>query len=216
MYCYGAARPVMESCTLYGNGILITGTSSLTLERSIVAFGPGAAVICEGDESSVDVKCSDIAENAGGNWTGCIGSQVGESGNISADPMFCDASIRDFTIDGQSPCSPVNSPEGCGLIGALPIACGITDVASEDATPAELRPSVSPNPVWGVAEFVFRGVGPRVLAIFDSQGRLVDRLSGSDGRWVWTPGSSAPAGVYFARLDGGGVTGEAVKFLYLR
>jgi hypothetical protein len=55
-----------------------------------------------------------------------------------------------------------------------------------------------------------------VLAIFDSQGRLVDRLTGDDGRWVWTPGLSAPAGVYFARVDGGGPVGEAVKFLRLR
>jgi hypothetical protein len=98
----------------------------------------------------------------------------------------------------------------------LPVGCGVTDVASNDAPSVELRLSVSPNPVRGVAEFAFPGVGPRLLAIFDSQGRLVDRLSTSDGRWVWTPGASAPAGVYFARLDGGGPAREAVKFLYIR
>lgn len=84
-----------------------------------------------------------------------------------------------------------------------------------DAPPAEQRLTVTPNPVHGVAEFVFPGIGPRVLAIFDSQGRLVDRLTGSDGRWVWTPGASVPAGVYFAKLDGAAAA-EAVKFLCLR
>ena len=142
--------------------------------------------------------------------------QTGSNGNISEDPLFCDALEGDYRLRLDSPCTAANSPEGCGLIGALPVGCGITNVAADDAPPAESDLSVTPNPVRGVAEFALEGVGPRVLTIFDSQGRLVDRLTGSDGRWIWTPGASAPAGVYFARLDGGGSTAEAVKFLYLR
>ena len=119
-------------------------------------------------------------------------------------------------LSGNSPCSPQNAPPGCGLIGAQPIGCETTDVAGGGVPAADGRLSVNPNPVHGLAEFALPGVGPRVLAIFDSQGRLVERLTGNDGRWAWTPGGSAPAGVYFARLDGGGPAGEAVKFLYVR
>ena len=87
---------------------------------------------------------------------------------------------------------------------------------ADEVVPVAGRLAVTPNPVRSVGEFALPSAGPRVLAIFDSQGRLVDRLSGSDGHWVWTPGATAPAGVYFARLDGGGAIGEPVKFLYLR
>ncbi len=130
--------------------------------------------------------------------------------------MFCDAGGGDFTLNAQSPCAPANSPAGCDLIGALPVGCGVTDVATDDAPPAEPRLIVTPNPVRGAAEFAFPGVGVRVLAIFNSRGRLIERLIGIDGRWAWTPGASAPAGVYFARLEGGGTARQAVKFLYLR
>ncbi len=96
----------------------------------------------------------------------------------------------------------------------MPIGCETTALAEEQVPPSGGWLSIAPNPVRGVAEFSLEGAGPRVLSIFDSQGRLVERLAGSDGRWTWTPGALT-AGVYFARLDGGGI-GETVKFLYLR
>ena len=44
------------------------------------------------------------------------------SGNMTADPMFCNRPGGDLTIDAASPCAPDNS-SGCGLIGALDVGC---------------------------------------------------------------------------------------------
>jgi predicted outer membrane repeat protein len=214
----GDGSAIIESCTLYqnvGGGVSVT-QGTLIIENTIIAFGSsGGAVSCNGD-ASANLRCCDLYANLGGDWTGCVDGQLGVNGNIFANPHFCNPAAVDFTIHSVSQCAPANSPAGCGLIGAFPVGCGVADVASGEASGVEARLSVTPNPVRGVADFAFPGVGPRVLAIFDSQGRVVDRLTGNDGRWVWTPGTSAPAGVYFARLDGGGPAGEAVKFLYLR
>lgn len=46
--------------------------------------------------------------------------------NIAADPMFCSEGSGDFTIAQESPCAPGNSPDQCGLIGALPVSCSNT------------------------------------------------------------------------------------------
>lgn len=216
---YGGGFTLIN-CTLYGNtarfeggGLFVTGGA--VIRNTVVAFSAaGGAVACWNSEAPV-LSCCDLFGNTGGDWIACVAGDLGIDGNISADPLFCDAANGDFTLNAQSPCAPANSPAGCGLIGALPVGCGVTDAAAGDAPLVELHLSVTPNPMRGGAEFAFPGVGPRVLAIFDSQGRLVDRLTGIDGRWVWQPGSSSPAGVYFARVEGGAV-GEAVKFLRLR
>ena len=52
----------------------------------------------------------------------CIADQSGVSGNLSADPLFCDRPGNDFTIDAASPCAPTLRPP-CGLIGALGVDC---------------------------------------------------------------------------------------------
>jgi hypothetical protein len=187
---------------------------SVEVEKSIIAFAPtGQAIACLG--GSVALTCTDIYANLGGNWTGCIASQLGQDGNFSSNPLFCDATSRDFTIRATSPCAPGNSPPGCGLIGALPAACGITDVA--DSPPViDQRLTVIPNPVRGTARFELGSLTQgAALNVFDSQGRLVEEIQEQDGNWTWTPDPSFPAGVYFARSEAGPVE-ATVKFLYLR
>ncbi len=97
------------------------------------------------------------------------------------------------------------------------MGCGLTDVADSPPAPNQ-RLRVIPNPVRGGARFELGSVAPATLSIFDSQGRLIEKLSRQDDHWVWTPGSAMPAGVYFARPE---AEAEAegvppVKFLYLR
>jgi hypothetical protein len=217
-----SGNPSSMSCTFYGNqsgsgSSIKVNSDTVTVEHSIIAFAPfGEAVTCAG--GVVNLTCTDIYANLGGNWTGCIASQLGQNGNFSANPLFCDATNRDFTIRAASPCAPANSPPGCGLIGALPVGCGIADVAlPEEAPSADLKLVVIPNPVRGVARFELESAGSlSKLRIFDSQGRLIEQLSSQDGRWQWTPAPSVPAGVYFARPELDVSDGQAVKFLYLR
>jgi nitrous oxidase accessory protein NosD len=210
----GQSAPHVESCTFYQNGRgldVVEGVA--TVERTIIAFSQQDAVACSG---GVAVSCCDFYANLAGNWTGCIADQQGVNGNFTESPRFCDALSGDFTLNSLSPCAPGNSPPGCGLIGAFPVACGVTGVPGNDASVVEQRLIVSPNPVRGAARFSFltaiaNGDG---LRIFDSQGRLVKSLLPSDGHWEWAPTSSVPAGIYFARTGSG--VADAVKFLVLR
>ncbi len=74
--------------------------------------------------------------NAGGDWVGCLAGQLGQDGNIDADPLFCDRGSRDFTLDGASPCAPGNAG-ACLQIGAWPVGCGTT--AAAPATWGEIK-----------------------------------------------------------------------------
>jgi len=210
----------IDHCTLYGNwtggaggGVMVeSGTASL--ENTIIAFGPdGEAVACGGGTATL--SCCDIYANIEGDWVGCIAEQVGVNDNFSANPLFCDAENRNFTIHGTSPCAPSNSPGNCGLIGALPVACGVTDVA-ESAPLVGNRLTVKPNPVCGpnAAEFSF-DVASAAVEIYDLQGRLIQMLIPEDRRAVWLPDASVPRGIYFARLRGTAVA-EVVKFAVIR
>jgi len=127
------ASPTITNCTFYGNSATEGGSVALRqgstawLEDCILALGTmGEAIWCSDDSDAV-LACSDIFGNAGGDWLGCVAGQLGTNGNISADPLFCDAENGDFTIAGQSPCAPVGAPE-CGLIGAWPVGCEVTPV----------------------------------------------------------------------------------------
>lgn len=72
---------------------------------------------CSGTASCNDVWPDSVIEGS---------DEIVRERNISSDPLFCDAPNGDFHIAYESACAPENAPEGCGLIGALPPACGMT------------------------------------------------------------------------------------------
>lgn len=110
-----------------GGGILVEGPAVAVIDRSIIAFTDyGDAVQCEG-EGSFQITCSDFYGSEGEDWPSCVAEQLGISGNMSADPLFCDVAASDFRLHGDSPCAPGASPE-CGLIGAWEVGCGLTQV----------------------------------------------------------------------------------------
>ncbi len=74
--------------------------------------------------SSPVLSCNDAWENVDGNYIG-IEDPTGTMGNISADPLFCDPPLSDYSIDAQSPCAPDHDPQ-CGLIGAYAVGCAST------------------------------------------------------------------------------------------
>lgn len=213
----------ITGCTLYRNsatsagaGLYCHGTASPTMENSIIAFSAqGEAVACDAS-SSCTLVCSDIFGNAGGDWIGCIADQFGVDGNISEDPMFCDAPQRDFTIHADSPCAPFSPPNPeCDLVGAWPVGCGAQGADEFVAAPATLMlRGAAPNPFLRATSFAF-GIpspsgGSRVhLAIYDPAGRsvrvLVDRPTAPGWHAIEWDGRDAhghrvPSGVYFSRL----------------
>lgn len=92
------------------------------VENCIVAFNEGSnAIHCflGGDAPVPSLTCCDVYGPPGGDWVGCIADQYGINGNFSEDPLFVDAGAADFHLQEDSPCTALNSPSGCGLIGAL-------------------------------------------------------------------------------------------------
>ncbi len=93
------------------------GTAS-TITRSIAFANTGSeAIYCDGGAFSV--TCSNVFGNPAGDWTGCIAGQLGVNGNISVDPMLCDAAGGDFHLSSLSPCLYAE----CGVMGALGQGC---------------------------------------------------------------------------------------------
>jgi len=139
--CYAGSSPSVTSCTFAGNysfsfgipeaggsSLYCSGGSSPTLSHCILAFGQSTqAVGCYDAESQPALECCDVYGNPEGNWVGCIADQYGISGNISADPCFCDCDNGDYTVSEESPCAPSNN--ACGeLIGALDVGCGASAI----------------------------------------------------------------------------------------
>jgi hypothetical protein len=110
-----------------GAGIAVEGPAVAVLDRTIIAFSDyGDAVKCVGEGSFV-LSCCDFYGSTGEDWPPCVADQLGVSGNISSDPLFCDLSALDLTLDAASPCAPAANPE-CGLIGAWEVGCWLTPV----------------------------------------------------------------------------------------
>jgi hypothetical protein len=186
------------------------------MHNTIIAFSiQGEAVYCQ-DTGTVQVLgCCDLFGNEGGDWVGCVAGQNGQNGNISEDPLFCDAENGDFTLHSDSPCLGENNPE-CGTMGAKGSGCGPSSDAPElDVAPSRIAlRSIHPNP--GFSAFTVAFDLPKMqevdLSVFDVSGRRVRRLvqgSHPAGRhevaWLGTDemGHQAARGIYFVSMKTG-------------
>jgi len=133
----GLANATLANCTFAANPpapptghetavIAVDYGSTSTLQNSILAFGEGGrAIECLGPDYGAALTCCNLYGNTDGDWVGCIADQYGMNGNISVDPLFCDAFFDELTVLSRSPCLPGNHPDGydCGLIGAFGEGC---------------------------------------------------------------------------------------------
>ncbi len=221
--------PVVSNCTFYSNGIdsdapnirgaaiAFASSGTAVMTHTIVAnsyvFGdvPDAgSVACLGI-AGVQVLCCNIDGTTGtGDWVGCLAAQYGVNGNISGDPLFCDAASGDFSLANTSP----SNTAACGRQGAYGVGC--TSTAVDDIAPVtrvQLHQNV-PNPFNPATMIQFdvpRAAGVR-LNIYNVSGRLVrsllDRTVGEgthETRWDGTNdrGELVGSGVYFYRLEVG-------------
>lgn len=187
--------------------------ASPTFEQVIVAYSEQGVGLWADAGSALSLSCSDVFANPGGNYGGVLVDQTGANGNISADPLFCDAAGGDYSLDGSSPCLPWNND--CELrMGAFGLGCGFTP--ADDALPAAFA-LAAPHPNPFNPKTTLRFDLPRAatvrLDIVDVQGRRVARLL--DGAMLppgqhsidWMgrddAGRSLPSGVYFARFEAG-------------
>ncbi|MCD4690159.1 right-handed parallel beta-helix repeat-containing protein [bacterium] len=146
MNCRGGS-PLLTGVTFWKNhdyAIRWSSNDALVIENSIIAKTRIGSAITESGWGSTDVTltCSDLYDNTGGDWVGCIADQYGINGNIALDALFCDPWDDDFTLHENSPCAPHVPPNSeCGLIGACPVGCG---------------PSVTQATSWGSIKAMYR------------------------------------------------------------
>jgi hypothetical protein len=164
-----------ERCTFYGNsapqgsGLSITWNSDADIENTIISFGTagGEGIYCAA-ACTATLNCCDVYGNAGGDWVGCIAGQAPPAqGNISADPLFCNAGLGDFHLRPTSPCAPANTPPGCGLIGALGVGCNQPIVCPDGSAPyttiqAAINAAVNGSEII-LCDTTFSGPGNRDL-----------------------------------------------------
>ncbi len=137
---------IVGNTALQGGGIFITDSASPELERVIVAMNSGfGGIVCEDPGSSPTFRCCNVFGNEGIEYGGQCGDPTGWNGNISLDPLFCDAQDGDYALCDTSPAAPGNHPDGedCGLIGALDVACVCAATAVEEET-------------WGAIKSMYR------------------------------------------------------------
>jgi hypothetical protein len=226
---------VFESCTLAGQSPVASGqliypevwdpygffTVTVRLNHTIVAFNAAPPTLCDpvGDpDAQFTAGCTDIFGNTGGDWVGCLAQWGGVENNLSLDPLFCGWESGWVELRGDSPCAPA-AP--CGLIGALPVGCTLSDVADDGAGGLRegLRLTASPSPAWETVRLRLSRprAGESRIAVADASGRVVRRLSGATGEFVWDTrgddGRPVAAGIYFARLETDRAVGARVIVL---
>jgi hypothetical protein len=131
---FASSRLDVEGCTIAANFsadacVEMRGAVAQNhLRNTIIAFnGPGLAVSC-GPGALVDVECADLFGNEGGDWVGCVATELGTDGNLWLDPLFCDSPNGVYSLQLHSPCAPSGSGE-CGLIGSEPVGCETVSVS---------------------------------------------------------------------------------------
>jgi len=130
----GGSSLSATGCSFAGNqnGLFLTGGSTVTLSKSIIAFSFQGPAVVSAIGSTATLDCCDVFSNEGGDWTEGLQGQDGLRGNFSADPLFCDIDQGNLMLAGNSPCLDGNHPQGtpCGLIGTLPQGCPPLSVES--------------------------------------------------------------------------------------
>jgi hypothetical protein len=128
----GDAEFILNQCTFDrcgaedGAAISSRQGAVVTMDRCIVANGPGLAFGCiAGLPNHFIVTCSDLWNNAGGNWHACGYGGPEDNGNFSADPRFCAPELGDYGVQAGSPCDPADN--ACELlVGAYEVGCEST------------------------------------------------------------------------------------------
>jgi hypothetical protein len=214
---------IVDSCTIYHNK-----------EANIIAEDLGIAqvshsIICNSPKYGFEIRdgylltcgCNDLWANATNYWG--VSDQTGLNGNMSLDPMFCDAAATNFTLHGSSPC--LDAP-GCGRMGALGEGCPVSVGEPMPSSNGLTLSQNAPNPFnpWTRITFSVSVPGEVSLLIHQIAGGLVRKLVDvwrEPGVYseVWDgkadDGRALPSGVYLYRLKAGDFV-AARKMVLLR
>lgn len=105
-----SCKALIKGCTIIncGGGVSLWNTCTSKVQNSLVAYNLLGGIYYGGTNSSL-VSCSDVFGNTGdGNYSGSK-SFSGLNGNISANPLFCNAAAGNYSVDMASPCVAANN-----------------------------------------------------------------------------------------------------------
>ncbi len=205
-----------NSATTGGAGIYLANASP-SVTNNISAFNTGGATYGNGmalTSAPSVLSCNNVFGNDNADYSGQA-DPTGTSGNISADPLFCNIGTANFGIGTASPCAAANSG-GCGIIGAFAAGCGESAVPGEGTgVPLVFRVEQNyPNPFnpKTTIQFALPSAGRTQVDVFDVAGHhvrtLLDEDLEADTHQVsWTgdddSGRTVSAGVYFYMVTSG-------------
>jgi hypothetical protein len=194
-----------------GATITANWQGKVDLVNCVIVNSLGGQALWTDHGASINVTCSDLWGNPAGNYGGDMTDPIGINGNISVDPLFCDADASDYTLAGLSPCLPSNND--CGVqMGAYSVGCDVTGVDSPSPIGVVLEVNY-PNPFnpSTTIPFVLSVETSISLTILDVSGRsiatLAKDLSCPPGRMElsWdgrdSEGQLMASGLYFYRLE---------------
>ena len=99
----------LVQCTFHGNSAPAGSNISadcdghITVDGCIVTGGVGGTGVYVNGGSSAVFSCTDIWGNPAGDWVGPFAYQLGQDGNICADPYYCDVIAHDLTLAARFP-----------------------------------------------------------------------------------------------------------------
>ncbi|MBK8229074.1 MAG: T9SS type A sorting domain-containing protein [Candidatus Eisenbacteria bacterium] len=229
IHCRDNGGATIRGNTIIGNDTspVLLGVShfdqTVLIERNLLVGQPSGTdtgVSVTNPNSAIAAKsCNDVWRCAT-RWTG-TSDPTGANGNISVNPLFCNAGSGNYTLNSNSPCAPGHHPSGsnCQVIGALPVGCPTSSTDDHSLTPP-VSVDAAPNPSRGAVAFSISGAtGDARVRIYDASGRAVRTLvvatSSGAGEAHWDArddaGHPVAAGVYFYQLSASGV--DATKRL---
>jgi len=160
-----------------GAGFHNTGCAP-AFDNNLAAFNTGGVSFANGfsvNSTAATFGCNDAYGNEGADYSGTT-DPTGSNGNISEDPLFCDAAAGDYGLTEGSPCID----GGCGQIGALGEECtGGPSAVDPEEVPLvfSVKPNY-PNPFnpMTTISFSLPATAQTSVRVYDSAGRLVRTL----------------------------------------
>jgi len=108
----------------FGSVVTVRGFAGVSFSRSIFSESDAHSAVGKAASSATATFDCCVFWRNEQNRTDGFPDPVGDAGNRRIDPIFCDEDAGDLAIAHGSPCDAGQSPDGCGVIGALDPGCG--------------------------------------------------------------------------------------------